>query len=98
MNKSKLDAIRKLANGEIKSREFSIAMGIGKTTTENYVRWIRYVKTTGKRPNTKSVGKEFQLWADEWEREHHIEEKGTQTKEQNRRIKYKIELTVWEYM
>lgn len=94
--KNRIEAIRLFGNGEINRKEFKEMMKIEETTAGNYEMVINRFKRTGKRPTDKAICKEFFVWADEWEKEHHQTE--SQQKEQNRRIKYKIELTVWEYM
>ena len=72
-------------------------MKIEETTAGNYKMVIDRFKKTGKRPTDKAICKEFFVWADEWEKNNAREHKEQKT-EQNRKIKYKIELIVWEYM
>ena len=93
---SKIDTIRKYANGEIKEKEFRIAMGLERTTSTNYTNAIERFKKYGSKPKRQAICKEFFAWADEWEKEHPNEEHATK-QNQKKKIKYKFELIVWEY-
>lgn len=100
LNVNRLEAIRLFANGQIDRKEFRERMKIKETTAMNYEQMINRFKKTLKRPtgrSAKSVCREFFVWADEWEKDHRKSQEPVRNEEQNRKIKYKIELIVWEY-
>ena len=93
--KSKVEAITLYADDKIDTKEFMERMNVERTTAENYKTMIRRFMNNGTRPNMKAIGKEFFVWADNWEKGQDIEQK--QPEGENRKIKYKMELIIWEY-
>lgn len=97
LNTNRLKMIRLFANGQISKKEFQEKLKLEETTAGNYEMVISRFKKYGTRPKDKAICKEFFVWADEWDKEHRMGEVQNVQKEQDRRIRYKIELTVWEY-
>ena len=95
-NNKTISAFRLFADGRIDRNELQKRLNTGETTAENYERLINSFKKYGTRPNPKAVCKEFFIWANEWEKKN--PKKENKTKERNRKAKYRIEITIWEYM